>query len=487
MAKGDRSHGRGCGLLALVLVLALVAGAVAVWHFDLADRWWPRAEPDPVTEPALVAPPPGLELPAAATPGEVAGTVDPIQAGTVDVAAVRQALADGLRDERLGRHVVVAVGSLDGRGPTYSSGRQPFVPASTLKLLTGTSVLATLGPDHRFTTRVMQGPGNRIVLVGGGDPYLASKPVPADELDATWPERADVQTLAEQVAASLREAGKASVRLAYDASLFTGPDVNPTWEAGYVPDDVVSPVSALWVDEGREPSGYGRVADPAARAAAEFAAALQEQGIRVAGSPAPGMAGPGGTTLGEVQSAPLADIVERVVSVSDNDGAEVLARHVGLAAAQDASFEGAVRGMRTTLASLGVKAGADEWFDGSGLSRANRLSTRTLLSVLRVAASDEHPDLRAVLTGLPVAGFSGSLTYRFEDDGRPGLGRVRAKTGTLVEGGVHGLAGLVTDRAGGVLVFVALADRVSEANALPAREAIDDLAADLAGCLCSTG
>jgi len=40
------------------------------------------------------------------------------------------------------------------------------------------------------------------------------------------------------------------VRLAYDASLFTGPRVNPRWPAGYVTDQVVSPITALWADEG---------------------------------------------------------------------------------------------------------------------------------------------------------------------------------------------------------------------------------------------
>ena len=48
-----------------------------------------------------------------------------------------------------------------------------------------------------------------------------------------------------------------------------------------------------------------------------------------------------------------------------------------------------------------------------------------------------------MLTGLPVAGFTGSLDYRFDDGAAAGRGRVRAKTGTLT--GVHGLAG-VADR-----------------------------------------
>lgn len=487
MARGDRRHRPGCGWLSLLLALVLVAGGAVVWQQDLLDRWWPKPEPDPVTEPEMIAPPPGLELPEPASLAPVAAPVSAADAGRVRVQAVRRALAPGLRDRKLGRHVVVAVGSLDGVGGTYRSGSSPLTPASTLKLLTGASALSALGPDHTFATRVVQGPGNRIVLVGGGDPYLGSRPVPADQLDATFPARADVRTLAARVAASLKQAGRTRVRLGYDATLFTGPDVSPRWEPGYVADDVVSPVSALWVDEGRDPTGYGRVADPAAQAAAEFAAALSARGVTVVGRPAAAVAGPDGDVLGQVQSAPLADIVERVLDVSDNDAAEVLLRHVGIAVAQDASFDGGVRGMRTVLRGLGVDVEGDRWYDGSGLSRDNRVDADTILEVLRVAAAGDHPELRAVVTGLPVAGFSGSLASRFEDGGVPGLGLVRAKTGTLVEGGVHGLAGLVTDRRGSVLAFVAVADRVTYQNALPAREALDDLAADLAACACSVG
>lgn len=492
MARGDRRHpgkrrrGGGCAAFLVLLVLVLVAAGVAVWHYDVADRVWPREQPDPVAEPAVIAPPPGLELPEPAVAQVVADPVAPALAGGVRVAAVRRALAAGLRDRALGRHVVVSVGSLDGEGPTYRSGRGAVIPASTLKLLTATSVLSALGPDHRFTTSVVRGAGNRVILVGGGDPHLASAPVAPRERDSVWPERADVRTLARQVATSLREAGTTRVRVGFDDSLFTGPAVNPTWEPGYVPDDVVSPVSALWVDQGRDPSGYGRVDDPAATAADVFARALAARGVTVVGSPRRTRAEADAAELGSVRSAPLADIVERVLEVSDNDGAEVLARHVGAAVAHDASFRGAVRGMRTVLRGLGVDTTGDRWFDGSGLSRSNRVSVETIADVLRTAALGSHPELRPVLSGLPVAGFNGSLAYRFTDEGVPGLGRVRAKTGTLVEGGVHGLAGLVTDRTGGVLVFVGVADRVTEANALPAREALDDVTAALAACACST-
>ena len=103
--------------------------------------------------------------------------------------------------------------------------------------------------------------------------------------------------------------------------------------------------------------------------------------------------------------------------------------------------------------------------------------------MLRVASSDDHPDLRATITGLPVAGFTGSLTYRFADTPVPGRGRVRAKTGTLT--GVSSLAGVVTDLDGVPMAFAIMADRVRLPNTLDAREAADDFAAALGSCHCA--
>ncbi len=86
------------------------------------------------------------------------------------------------------------------------------------------------------------------------------------------------------------------------------------------------------------------------------------------------------------------------------------------------------------------------------------------------------------MTGLPVAGFTGSLAYRFDKGPDAGRGRVRAKTGTL--SGVHGLAGVTTDLDGNVLMFVLLADRVRLEDTLDARSTLDQMAAALGACHC---
>lgn len=480
MAGGDVRHsdvpsGRrvrrwGSGVVAFVLALA-----VASYAFDLGPRVLGWHHPSPLTEPAAVAPPPGLTLP---TPSPVAEVAARSEESAASPTAVRRAIARLLRDKDLGPRVAVGVASADG-SEVFSTGPSTVTPASTMKVLTSTAALASLGPDHTFRTTVVAGRSSReVVLVGGGDPLLARAP----DSDV-YPARADVVTLAKATARSLKGLGRTRVRLGYDTSLFSGPSDNPAWRASYVPEDVVSPISPLWVDAGRERDGsVSRADDPALAAADEFARALEREGIVVKGKPRPAVAQPEAQEYAGVTSAPLSQIVQWTLEVSDNEAAEVLFRHVALATGRPGSFAAGSAAVREVLSGLGVDLTGARILDGSGLSRKDRLSTGMLLSVLDVAASDEHPDLRTVVSGLPVAGFTGSLTYRFDTGADAGLGRVRAKTGTLT--GVHGLAGVVTDLDGTVLSFVAIADKVKVVDTLDARERLDEVAAALAACHC---
>jgi D-alanyl-D-alanine carboxypeptidase/D-alanyl-D-alanine-endopeptidase (penicillin-binding protein 4) len=482
VAEREQSHPRPRrrrrwfpGWLPELLVLVVLGAAVAGWHYDLGDRW--LAGPNPETDPARVLPPEGLDLPRLAAARPVAAVDDE---GSASAAKVARAVSPYLRSGRLGRHVVVAVAGLDDGRLLFEHGRGAVTPASTTKLLTSTAALEALGPMARFSTTVRHVPGTRrVVLVGGGDPFLASTPKVAAGL---YPARADLTTLAHKAAAALLREHLRRIDLRYDASLFTGPAFNPEWRESYRA-DVVSPISALWVDEGRDPNGPGFVRDPARAAARLFAQILRKDGVRVAAGPRPGRAPAGAVAVADVRSAPLGEIVQHVLDVSDNMGAEVLARHVGLAVAHRGSFAAATRSVLTVLQRLGIDTSGDRLYDGSGLSRHDRITARTLIEVLRTAASPDRPGLRDVVTGLPVAGFTGSLTWRFDEAYPAARGRVRAKTGTL--SGVHGLAGVATDLDGDRLVFVAVADRVRARNELWVQDRIDELAGALGSCRCA--
>ncbi|MET0999000.1 MAG: D-alanyl-D-alanine carboxypeptidase/D-alanyl-D-alanine-endopeptidase, partial [Marmoricola sp.] len=189
--------------------------------------------------------------------------------------------------------------------------------------------------------------------------------------------------------------------------------------------------------------------------------------------------------IAAVSSAPLGEIVERTLEVSDNQAAEVLARHVGLAERQEGSFTAGAAAVLDVVHRLGVPVTGARLYDGSGLSRKDRFDTSTLAAVVRLSVSRDHPELRQVFTGLPVAGFTGSLQHRFDEGPGRARGRVRAKTGTLT--GVHGLAGVADDVGGARMAFVVVADKVGPLKDLEAQVLIDRIAGALGACTCGVG
>ncbi|MFK8906742.1 D-alanyl-D-alanine carboxypeptidase/D-alanyl-D-alanine-endopeptidase [Streptomyces sp. YS-3] len=342
-----------------------------------------------------------------------------------------------------------------------------MTPASTVKIATAVAALSALGPDHRIpTTVVAPATGTELTLVGGGDPTLGKD---------------GLRTLADATARALRARGATTASLAYDLSRYSGPERHPIG-----PNENIAPVVALMTDEGRTDSSDSGPAprswDPAGDTARTFASLLRERGI-TAGPPRPGRAPRGATELARTLSAPLSDLVERMLTNSDNDLAEALARQTAVAAGRPADFDGAAKAVADRIAALGLPQAATARFaDGSGLSRENRVSARLLTLLLARATDPAHPELRPVLTGLPVAGFTGTLRARYGTDSA-GTGLVRAKTGTL--SGVNALAGTVVDADGHLLTFAFLAADTPGPDA--AQRALDRLAERLARCGCRAG
>ncbi|WP_435812741.1 D-alanyl-D-alanine carboxypeptidase/D-alanyl-D-alanine endopeptidase [Streptomyces rubiginosohelvolus] len=379
-----------------------------------------------------------------------------------DPAALRDTLAPLIGDPGLGDKVAASVidtatgEQLYGRGATT-----PMTPASTIKIATATAALSVLGPDHRIATTAALSPDSRTVtLVGGGDPTLS---------------KAALREMAAGTADALREDDRDSVRLTYDISRYTGPVLHPI-----SPNDNIAPVTALMVNEGRvndtDRGPAKRTEDPAGDAARTFAAALKKAGVKVTGAPREARAADEARTVATHRSAPLDALVERTLTNSDNDIAEALARQTAIAKGESASFAGARRAVTNELKKIEVPVGGAHFADGSGLDRKDRVTPALLTALLARAADPGRPGLRPVLTGLPIAGFSGTLGGRYTPDAE-GTGLIRAKTGTLF--GVNSLAGTVVDRQGRLLAFAFLASGSTDAG--QAEPALDALATALAG------
>lgn len=439
----------------------------------------PHPVPSPLWRPAAeVLQPVDAASNAPATPSAVPSGTPVPDAPLPTRNGLATALGPGLGAAVLGQVTVSVVDAVTGRTLYASGADSPQTPASTNKIATAVTALSLLGPEHRFRTRVVSTAPGRIVLVGGGDPTLTAAATAGPDAQAS------LATLADLTAAALKAAGTASVRLGYDTSLFAGPAVHPIGI-----NDNISLLQALTVDEGRRDphstENAARYGDPAATSAADFAALLSRRGITVQGAPArsPAATPATATPLARVESQPLSEIVERMLTDSDNDIAETLGHQAALASGLPATFAGGAAAVRKTLTGLGVPLGGTRLADSSGLSGQDAIPAAVLTRLLALAASPSHQELRAVVSGLPVAGFTGTLDNRYSGDAAgaaAGLGLVRAKTGSLQT--VNTLAGLVLDRDGRLLVFAFMSN--GSGSAASARAALDRLAGRVAVCGC---
>lgn len=334
------------------------------------------------------------------------------------------------------------------------------MPASTAKLGTAVAALTLLGPGHtELTSTRYRAADDTLYLVGGGDPDLDQ-----DALGA----------LAADTARALKARGLTQVTLRFDDSLFPAPALSPGWLPDYYPYEL-APVRALaLVGE--------RSADTALSAAASFGRRLAAEGVRSA-APARAPAPPDAAPVAAHSSTPLWQAVEYMLKVSDNDIAEELLRLAALARHRAASWQDGTATVRAVLDGYRVPLDGTALYDGSGLSRADRMTPRALGAI---AALTVRPGpgrlLWPLFAGLPVAGRDGTLSsvnHRFDTSPSScAAGLVHAKTGTLHD--ASALAGVTRGPDGRWRAFAFLENGAVTTAA--ARRGLDALAATVNGC-----
>ncbi|WP_013324064.1 D-alanyl-D-alanine carboxypeptidase/D-alanyl-D-alanine endopeptidase [Gloeothece verrucosa] len=150
-----------------------------------------------------------------------------------------------------------------------------------------------------------------------------------------------------------------------------------------------------------------------------------------------------------IGSKSLKDWITFMNLVSNNYYAETLMRRVGGPAEAKAA-----------LSELGIDPNGYRLADGSGLSRRNVATPRTITSILRAMYYSPQKDV--FYGSLPVAGVSGTLRNRMRQTAAQGA--VFAKTGTL--SGVRALSGYMNHPQYGMLVFSIVANYPFESRAL---------------------
>jgi serine-type D-Ala-D-Ala carboxypeptidase/endopeptidase (penicillin-binding protein 4) len=372
----------------------------------------------------------------------------------------------------------------------------PLPPASVQKIVTSIAALDLLGPDHRFTTRLL---GDRpprggrlegnLYLQGGGDPFLVSERLwllsreagstglrevtgdlvvdgaPVADLDSLrLAERSDSPYAApvsilgvnfNSLAFLVRPGDAAGAPAFAESTPFSIPglavrNLVRTVSADSTPGAVEANRSfdgatEVWTLKGSVPAGsppvtvYRACRRPDLLAGGILTGFLREAGISVSGVRA-GHAPEGAPVIVEFASPSVGLLVRSMNVWSNNFMADLLLVDLGT---DGSAASGAAR-LRSWLRE---RVGMDAMpivVDGCGLSPSDRISAGQIVRLLSWAHGQEKvfPDLYA---SFPRPGGEGTLERRFKKGSVPSI---RAKTGTLGDVGVSSIAGYV-DRGDG--------------------------------------
>lgn len=165
---------------------------------------------------------------------------------------------------------------------------------------------------------------------------------------------------------------------------------------------------------------------------------------------------------GQIRSTSIRDWIKVTNLRSDNAYANVLLRYLG-----------GSQSVEQALTNLGIDANGYRLRDGSGLSRNNLATPRTLVSTLRSMYHARGNDV--FFASLPVAGISGTLKNRLRHT--TAEGSVRAKTGTLR--GVKALSGYVEHSEYGILVFSIITNQPTDLLSYSVVRAVDEIVLQL--------
>ncbi|MBM5827688.1 MAG: D-alanyl-D-alanine carboxypeptidase [Cyanobacteria bacterium M_surface_7_m2_040] len=361
----------------------------------------------------------GLELaqtPLASLPGAPPPVGLPQLQQQVSCPALQQRLATLVGGEASVWSISIA--DPNGRLLADLNGLVPRIPASNQKLISTAYALDQLGPDYRLRSQLWRLGDGSFRLTGEGDPDLALP---------------QLQRFAKLALGSGGGSGPAGsvVRL----QIAEEPQ-QTWWPAGWSPDDRYyaygAPITRLAVTSN---AIHDAVMNPPSRLQTLLQRSAAQQGGRVQVSlvssrqPLPNDA----VLLHEEPSASMHTLLSLANTESHNFTSEVLVRQ----AAGSWDLNEVRRRTTLWLGEQGLPLQGLRVADGSGLDRANRVTSRLLAALL--LRMDHHPYGRHYLASMAVAGQRGTLRNLYK--GSSLQGQFHGKTGTIR--GVRSISGVL--------------------------------------------
>ncbi|GAA2110452.1 D-alanyl-D-alanine carboxypeptidase/D-alanyl-D-alanine-endopeptidase [Microlunatus panaciterrae] len=422
---------------------------------------------------------------------------------------------------RTARTSVVVLDAADGSELYGRYAWRGTTPASNTKILTAAAAMKTLGPGYRFKTQVIirATPANGVVhgylyLKGYGDPttvvsdyrslarQVAARGITrvtgklvadatffdSDRYNANWSTSYQSDYYAAQISALTvapnRDYDSGTVVVKYRPGAKKGSRakirISPASAASYV--KIVNKMTTSasgsrgWVSvsrrnatntitvSGRIPLGrstqkeWVTVDKPELYAAAVFRSELAKVGVRIDGSSKIGATPT--TRRRQValdRSMPLSSLLVPFLKLSNNMHAEHLTKTMATLKGGRGNWSDGLKITMAYVRSTGAPMDGTRLVDGSGLSRANKITPRAMGRVLFAVQNESW--FPAFYAALPVAANADRMvggTLRSRMRGTRAAGNAHAKTGTLT--GVTALSGYVRGRDGRRYVFAMLSE-----------------------------
>jgi D-alanyl-D-alanine carboxypeptidase/D-alanyl-D-alanine-endopeptidase (penicillin-binding protein 4) len=353
-------------------------------------------------------------FPVAALPPLPSGLTTPVLQNQVSCPALQARLESILAGERGVWSVTMADRS--GRLLADINGERPRSPASNQKLVTTAYAIDRLGPGYRLSTQMWRLPDGTFRILGQGDPDLA------------LPHLQRFARLAMNSGGGPGLPGSVvRLELAEEPAQTWWPQ---GWKVGDRAYAYGAPITRLAITSNAIDEA---VSNPTARLRTLFQRSVAQQGgdVRIAmvspQTPLPQNA----VLVHQEPSTSMLGLLSLANTESHNFTAEVLLRQ----AAGSWDLDRAARLETGWLMQQNLPMQGVTIYDGSGLDRFNRLTSRFITALL--LRMDNHPYGRYFLGSMAIAGQRGTLRNLY--NGTSLDGRVYAKTGTL--SGVRAISG----------------------------------------------